>query len=218
MKMLNYIFLLIFLIGYFAFADVLGTGVKGPALIEGFNQVVSAGGTTNLSKDSQTKQLLTGSANQIYVLPSATTIPLSRRFLFINKSSGNMIIKDFAAGDLLTLGGGGSAEIHLRAAGSTAGTWDVLTGSGGGGGGGGALRAGVENIPNGTSEVDITFSTPVSDTFYRVSVSVWNYVDASPRYLTPVGTDRTTSGFKVKLNAPVNSANYFLEYIVNESL
>lgn len=130
MQMFNYIFTILFLFSTLTFADVSGTSIKGATpntyLIEGFNEVASAAGTTTLTKDSQTKQILTGTTTQTYVLPSATTIPLSRKFLFINKSTGLMTIQTSGGGALTTVSAGSQKEVHLRSAGSAAGTWDVL--------------------------------------------------------------------------------------------
>lgn len=110
-----------------------GSYFKGPALIEGFATITSAAGTTTLTKDSQTKQIVTGSTTQTIELPNATTMPLGRRFFVINKSSGTVTINASGGGLLGTVTGGSQVEIHLRAAGSAAGTWDYLSYSSGGG-------------------------------------------------------------------------------------
>jgi len=137
MKTFNFIFTLLFLFVSFSNADVTGTKIQGPALIEGFNEVTSAAGTTTLTKDSQTKQILTGTTTQTFVLPDATTLPLSRRFLIINKSTGTATIQTSGGGALTIVSSGLQKEFHLRAAGSAAGTWDVLEGGGSGGAWGG---------------------------------------------------------------------------------
>ena len=111
-----------------------GTYIKGPALIEGFTTITSAAGTTTLTVTSQTKQIVTGSTTQTIVMPDATTLPLGRRFYIINKSSGTVTVNANGGGGLTTVSSGAQAEIHLRAAGSAAGTWDVLSSSAGGGG------------------------------------------------------------------------------------
>ena len=137
MKTFNLFFTLLLLFISFANADVTGTKIQGPALIEGFNAVTSAAGTTTLTKDSQTKQILTGSTTQTFVLPDATTLPLSRRFLIINKSTGTATIQTSGGGALTIVSAGLHKEFHLRAAGSAAGTWDILEGGGSGGAWGG---------------------------------------------------------------------------------
>lgn len=71
------------------------------------------------------------------MLPDATTMTkeLGRRFYIINKSSGTVTVNANGGGLLTTVASGTQVEVHLRAAGSAAGTWDTLASSGGGGGG-----------------------------------------------------------------------------------
>ena len=122
-------------------ASSAGTYLKPPALIEGFTTTASAAGTTTLTRASETKQIITGATTQTVVMPDATTMSteLGRRFYIINKSSGNVTVNASGGGLLVTLAGGTQAEIHLRAAGSAAGTWDVLESSSGGGGAWGTI-------------------------------------------------------------------------------
>jgi len=112
-----------------------GTYLKPPALIEGFTTVASAAGTTTLTRASETKLIITGVTTQTVVMPDATTMTteLGRRFFIINKSSGTVTINASGGGLLGTVAGGSQVEIHLRAAGSAAGTWDFLSYSSGGG-------------------------------------------------------------------------------------
>lgn len=86
--------------------------------------------------------------------------------------------------------------------------------------GAGVLFSDVVDIANGADEVDITFSGTAPDTTYRVGVMFWNYVDTAPFLMFPqaMGIDRTTAGFKLKLSAPVNTANYKVEYTVNATV
>lgn len=130
----NIIFLTLFSFAL-AFGQT-GTYLKAPALIEGFTTITSAAGTTTLTRASETKQIVTGSTTQTIVLPDATTMTkeLGRRFYIINKSSGTVTVNANGGGLLTTVASGAQAEVHLRAAGSAAGTWDVLSSSAGGGG------------------------------------------------------------------------------------
>lgn len=91
-------------------------------------------------------------------------------------------------------------------------------GSGSGGSGGGALRAGQANISTGFSTVTITFSTPVTDTSYRVTQSILNTTDADPIFLSGVVTSKTVNGFTLKLNAPTDSFNYRVEYSIHATV
>ncbi|MBL7545624.1 MAG: hypothetical protein JNL11_17525 [Bdellovibrionaceae bacterium] len=90
---------------------------------------------------------------------------------------------------------------------------------GGGGGGGGPLRAGIQSIGNGDDEVEITFSTPVDDTTYVIAAPGFrNTVDSDPIFLDYRIKNKTVNGFTIKLNVPVDSANYRVEYTVNEAV
>lgn len=89
---------------------------------------------------------------------------------------------------------------------------------GGGGGGGTPLRSGVQAISNGSSVVDITFSSAVDDTTYRIPApSFINTVDTDPINFSYTITEKTVDGFKIKLGAPADSANYKVEYSVHEN-
>lgn len=148
------IFFLLFLTASLSFGQS-GTKIQGPALIEGFETTASAAGTTTLTKDSQTKQIITGVTTQTIVLPDATTLPLGRKFLIINKSTGSVTVQDASAGALATVVTTTQAEFHLRAAGSAAGTWDVLSSSGGGGGTWGSITGTLSNQTDLQSALDL---------------------------------------------------------------
>jgi len=111
--------------------QVLGAGsyFKGPGLIEGFTTITSAAGTTTLTVASETKQIITGSTTQTIKLPDATTLPLGRKFLIINKSSGTVTVNDNSSSLVATVLANTQVEVHLRVAGSAAGTWDALASS-----------------------------------------------------------------------------------------
>lgn len=89
---------------------------------------------------------------------------------------------------------------------------------GGGGGGTGVLRAGSQNITNGSSSVSVAFSTAVANTAYRITLFFVNTVDADPIFLSAMVTNKTVNGFTLKLNAPVDTANYKVEYSINEDV
>lgn len=87
----------------------------------------------------------------------------------------------------------------------------------GGGGGGGSVQAGAAQevvIANGATSVSVTFPTPFPGTNYVVLPSFVNLVDPNPQFQDIVVTNKTTSGFTATWNAPVDSANYKLGYIV----
>ena len=111
--------------------QVLGAGsyFKGPGLIEGFTTITSAAGTTTLTVASETKQIVTGSTTQTIKLPDATTLPLGRKFLIINKSSGTVTVNDNSSSLVATVLANTQVEVHLRVNGTAAGTWDALASS-----------------------------------------------------------------------------------------
>lgn len=79
----------------------------------------------------------------------------------------------------------------------------------------GLIRFAADEIglSNGDTSVSVTFSTPFPNTSYAIAFSFRNNVDASPVILEGFITAKSVSGFTVKLNAPTDSANYFMYYI-----
>jgi hypothetical protein len=75
-------------------------------------------------------------------------------------------------------------------------------------------RAGQEPIPNGADSVSVVFSTLMANTNYAVIASIVNVTDANPISLIPVISDKQTTGFTATFNAPTDSGNYVLDYIV----
>lgn len=76
-------------------------------------------------------------------------------------------------------------------------------------------RAGSEAISNGAQTHTVTFSAAMVDINYAVIPSLYNSTDVDPSYLTAVVTQKTVNGFTVEFNAPVDSANYVLDYIAS---
>lgn len=76
-------------------------------------------------------------------------------------------------------------------------------------------RAGVAAIINGASSKSITFSTAVTDS-YAVQAVLINVTDASPQYQPVTITATSTAGFTASWNAPVDTANYSLSWMVIE--
>lgn len=115
-----WIVVMLYMAGNIAHAQ---TYIKGPGLIEGVTNTATAGGTTVLTKDSQTNQRFTGTLTQTVQLPDATTIPIGRRFYITNRSTGNLTIIRGGGGVQSTLYPTNSAEVRLMIAGSADGTW-----------------------------------------------------------------------------------------------
>lgn len=78
------------------------------------------------------------------------------------------------------------------------------------------FNGGVESVPNGATQVSIVFAVARANTNYSV-LPVWsNLLDAEPQFQPIVVTDKQTTGFTAKWNAPTDSANYSVEYIVRD--
>lgn len=89
---------------------------------------------------------------------------------------------------------------------------------GGSSGSGGIVvqRAGQDTIAASTQTFTITFSSAVSSANYSIQFSIYNTVDADPIWLQGVVTTKTTTGFTILLNAPTDSANYFIDYMASD--
>lgn len=117
------------------------------------------------------------------------------------------------AGQFKTAGSAGN--IIENAVGGTARV--VMIAAGGGGAGGGSGNSGVAqevSVGGGLTSLVITFPSPLSGTNYVPIVQFVNLVDASPQFQTILVSNKTTSGFTAIWNAPTDSANYRISYIV----
>jgi hypothetical protein len=85
----------------------------------------AAGGTTALTAASSYSQTLTGTGNQTYTMPDATTLTTGVAFVFNNNATGTLTLQDYATGAIGTITSGGAVELVLLANGTVAGTWDV---------------------------------------------------------------------------------------------
>lgn len=84
----------------------------------------SAGTTTILTVSSSRYQTLTGTLNQTYQLPDATTLALSQVFTFNNNSSGSLIITNNGATTQYTIPAGGYVECFVTDISTANGVWD----------------------------------------------------------------------------------------------
>lgn len=86
----------------------------------------------------------------------------------------------------------------------------------GGGGSGGAPQAGYAqqvSLNLGDTFVDITFA-PLPGVNYIVIANFVNEVDSDPMFQSTVTTLKTTTGCRIKWNAPLDSNNYQLAYLI----
>lgn len=77
-----------------------------------------------------------------------------------------------------------------------------------------SVRAGSVAVSSAVQTATITFSSPLANTNYAISVNMRNTTDTNPQYQPVVISAKSTTGVTVKWNANTDSANYFLEYTV----
>lgn len=85
------------------------------------------------------------------------------------------------------------------------------------GGGGSGSNSGVAAEPalaDATDTFFILFPVPLLSANYVVHAQVTNYTDPNPAFFIATVTQKLPNGFTVKLNAPTDSANYKLSYVV----
>jgi hypothetical protein len=87
--------------------------------------VTAAGGTTALTAASSYSQTLTGTGNQTFTMPDATTLTTGVAFVFNNNATGTVTLQDYATGAIGTITSGGAVELVLISNSTVAGTWDV---------------------------------------------------------------------------------------------
>lgn len=79
-----------------------------------------------------------------------------------------------------------------------------------------AFRAAKVALDNGLASATIVFSSPWVDANFIPAIVIENRIDESPIFLNYVITGRTVNGFTVLFNAPTDSANYELNYLVRK--
>lgn len=94
---------------------------------------------------------------------------------------------------------------------STQQRWVIASGSGGGGASGIAEEVA---IPNAATSINVNFPIPLLSSSYTVIAQMVNSTDVNPQYVPMTITNKTLNGFTASWNAPVDSANYLIDYIV----
>ncbi len=98
---------------------------KGPALIEGVTQVSTTGGTTTLTKGSQTVQSFIGTLTQTVQLPDATTLPLGRYFELYNDSTDAVTVNNNGSNVVHTVRPSTSIKIIVKDVSTSNGGWII---------------------------------------------------------------------------------------------
>lgn len=108
--------------------------VRANNVIENFQSVATAAGTTTLTVGSPKVTQFTGSTTQTVVLPDATTLVVGQQFTITNRSSGNVTINANGGTLVQTMVSGSFLTATVTAIGTSAGTWDAAYTAAGGSG------------------------------------------------------------------------------------
>lgn len=91
--------------------------------------------------------------------------------------------------------------------------YQFVGGGGSGSSGGGGVAQEVA-LTIGTTSMVVTFPLPQSSANYVVLGQIVNETDPDPEYIPVTITNKTTTGFTASWNAPLDTANYLLDYLV----
>jgi hypothetical protein len=104
------------------------------SIIENFQSIASAAGTTTLTVSSPRTTQITGATTQIVKTPDATTLVVGQQFVVLNRSSGVVTVNDNSSTLIQTMAAGSFLTLTVTGIGSAAGTWDAAYTSAGGSG------------------------------------------------------------------------------------
>lgn len=79
------------------------------------------------------------------------------------------------------------------------------------------FRAGRSNIGAGVTSLTVTFSSAISSTNFAVTCTWYNTTDSFPQQQPFVVTAFSTAGFTVSWNAPTDSTNYRISWLVMQN-
>jgi hypothetical protein len=85
----------------------------------------AAGGVTALTTASSYIHTLSGTGNQTYTMPDATTLSTGVAFLFNNMATGTLTLQDYASATIGTIPSGGAGAVFLTVNATVGGTWDL---------------------------------------------------------------------------------------------
>lgn len=70
------------------------------------------------------------------------------------------------------------------------------------------------SVSSSASSAVVTFPVAVGNSTYRVAAWLFNSTDSNPQFQPVTITNRTSTGFTATWNAPTDTANYKIMYIV----
>jgi hypothetical protein len=149
-----------------AYRDSSGN-VRINNMIENFQTITSAAGTTTLTVSSPRQTQITGSTTQIVKLPDATTLVVGQQFTVLNRSSGAVTVNDNSSSLVQTMAAGSFLTVTCTGIGSAAGTWDAAYSSAGGTGSVTTVSVATANgfagsVANATTTPAITITTSIT--------------------------------------------------------
>lgn len=104
------------------------------SIIENFQTIASAAGTTTLTVASPRVTQITGATTQTIVMPDATTLVVGQAFTITNRSSGTVTVNMNGGTLLQTMVSGSFLTATVTSIGSAAGAWDAAYTAAGGSG------------------------------------------------------------------------------------
>lgn len=182
-------------------------------LIENFQTVASAAGTTTLTVGSPKVTQITGSTTQTVVLPDATTLVVGQAFTITNRSSGAVQVNANGGGALQTMVGGSFLTATVTAIGTAAGSWDLAYTAAGGSGSVTGVSVVSANgfagsVANASTTPAITLTTSITGVLKGNGTAI-SAASAGTDYLAPanVVTRETPSGSVNGSNTAFTLAN-----------
>jgi len=77
-----------------------------------------------------------------------------------------------------------------------------------------SAQTGIIDIPFNSNTISVIFNSSFPNIMYSLGISLVNIVDSSPTCYSHIVTNKSTTGFTIKLSSLTDSENYKLEYIV----
>lgn len=75
-------------------------------------------------------------------------------------------------------------------------------------------EANVVAIGSAASSIAVVFTTSFGSTNYAILYTFTNLTDPTPIFLQAITTAKSATGFTATFNAPTDTANYVLEYVI----
>lgn len=182
-------------------------------VIENFQTVASAAGTTTLAVGSAKVTQITGSTTQTVKLPDATTLVVGQRYTITNRSSGSVTVNDNSSTLVQTMVSGSFLTATVTSIGSAAGAWDAAYTSAGGSGSVTTVSVASSNgftgsVANASTTPAITLTTSITGVLKGNGTAI-SAATLGTDYLAPssVVTRETPSGLVNGSNTTYTLAN-----------